>query len=109
MLKKVLLALALVSTSALAEDTGQIGNLNTPAVTCAATATLMAAARYRSAITVVAPSGGATVYIGSTNAVTTANGFPIVAGAALTLQPYNGAIYCIVSTGTQTANVAETY
>ncbi len=83
--------------------------LNSPAVTCAATATLLVAARQRNAVTVAPPSGGSTVYVGGTSGVTTSNGFPVVAGGALTLQPYNGPLWCVVSTGTQSTNVVESY
>ena len=81
--------------------------LNTPAVTCTATATLLVAARQRTVVTIAPPSGGSTVYVGSSNAVTTSNGFPVVAGGSLTLQPYNGPLWCVVSSGTQSTNVLE--
>ena len=111
MLRKVLLALALLALAptAQAQQNTNITRLNSPPITCAVSATLLVSPRYRNAVTIIVPNGGATVYVGSTNGVTTGNGFPIVAGAALTLQPYNGALYCIVGSGTQVISPLESY
>jgi hypothetical protein len=86
--------------------------LNSPAVTCGATATQLVVARQRNAVTVAPPSGGSTVYVGSNANVAASGaniGFPIAAGGAMTFQPYNGPLWCIVSTGTQSTNVVESY
>lgn len=110
-MRRLLLALALCAGfgGADAQQITDYQNFAPTVITCAATATLAAVNRARNAVTLSTPTGGATVYVGQTAAVTVANGFPIAAGAALTLQPYGGAIYCIVSTSTQMLNVAETF
>ncbi len=100
---------ALVSSAAFAQDSGFVTNLNTPPVSCGSTATLLAAQRVRNAVTITVPPGGVTVYVGSSLGVTVANGFPIYANAALTLQPYNGPVYCVVATGSQTVNFVESF
>ena len=111
MLKKVLLALALCLATPIAgaQNAGQILNLNGPSVTVGTSPTLIVAARVRNAVTLYVPTGGATVYIDNNNQVTTSNGFPLVAGQALTLQPYNGAVWGVVSSSTQTINELESY
>lgn len=83
-------------------------NLNTNQPSCGTSATLVAAARFRNAITIKVPLGGSTVFIGGPN-VTTTTGLSIDAGAAMTLQPYAGAVYCVVSSSTQTVSFAETF
>ena len=112
MLKKLMLAALLAASlggGARAQQDKNVINLNSPTVSCGSTATLLAAARYRNAITIPIPSGGVTVYIGSNSAVTTSNGFPVVAGAAMTLSPFNGSVYCVVAAGTQSVTPLESY
>ena len=53
--------------------------------------------------------GGVTVYCNASPAVTTSTGFPITAGASYTFQPYNGPVYCIVASSTQTVYAGESY
>lgn len=52
-------------------------------------------------------SGSATAYVGNSSAVTTANGFPIVAGAALTMEATSD-IYAIGAASTTLAVLQET-
>ena len=111
MLRKVLLALALALalSPASAQQNTNVLYLSSPTVTCAASATLRAAARYRSSITISPPAGATTIYVGYSSAVTTSTGFPLVAGSSLTLQPYNGAVYCITASGTQAISPLESF
>lgn len=82
----------------------------TAQVSVAATATLIAAGRnQRNSITVTNTTAVA-IYLGNSSGVTTSTGtlLPGVIGASLTL-PYDGAVYGISSTGSNTVTVAETY
>lgn len=109
-MRRLLLALALCAGFGGADAQQQFNqNLATSAPSCAATATVAAVQRTtRNAVTMTVPSAGATVYIGPNPLVNTTTGFPIVAGAALTVN-YGGQVFCIVATGTQTLNVVETF
>ena len=91
-----------------AQNLGYVQNLNTPQVPCGSSATLAAAQRTRNAITLAVPAGGATVFVGGAG-VTTSTGFPVGAGFSLTLQPFNGPVYCVVATGSQTLEVLESW
>jgi hypothetical protein len=87
-----------------------IQNLNAPNVSCTTAASLIVPQRLRSAVTIGNPSSStATVYIGSTSSLTSATGFDLVPGATITLQPFNGPVYCISASGSQSVNVVETY
>ena len=83
--------------------------LNTPQVSVGTVATQVVAARARNAVTVNVPLSGATVYCSSSSSVTTSTGFPITAGASYTFQPYNGPVWCIVASSTQTVYAGESY
>jgi len=83
-------------------------NFLTSQVSCSTSATQASPARYRNAITIKVPTGGATVFIGPAG-VTPTTGFSVDAGTAMTLQPYAGAVYCVVATGTQTISIGETF
>lgn len=76
--------------------TGQV----TPTTTAA---TLLAARDTRKTVTFL-NLGTQTVYVGPAT-VTTANGFPIAPGAALTM-PVQALIQCIIATGTASSFVA---
>lgn len=52
-------------------------------------------------------AGSATAYIGNSNAVTTANGFPIPAGGAITMEA-TADIYAIGAAATTLAVISET-
>jgi|SRR6185437_11190952 len=67
------------------------------------------AARYRNGVTIAVPTGGVAVAIGNTASVTFATGFQIAPGAALTLEPYSGAVYCVTSSASQSVSVVESF
>ena len=69
--------------------------------------TLRAANNSRKSITIKAVSGGGTLYIGSSAAVTTADGFEIKGGEALTFTKCTGAIYAIASSSTDVRFIEE--
>lgn len=108
---KRLLAVAGLSILLAATAYGQgfpAQNLTTSQVSCGTSATLISSPRYRNAITIKDPTGGVTVFVGAAG-VTTTSGLGVDPGTAMTFQPYAGGVYCVVATGTQTVNVAETY
>lgn len=111
MLKKVLLAAAFLALASVADaqNSGRIQTLSGSTITVTAAPTLIVSPRDRNAVTLSNPSGGVTVYLSSNSAVTTATGFPLATGQALTLQPFNGPVYGIVASGTQSFYEAETY
>jgi hypothetical protein len=100
-----LLALVLVcwAGGALAQIPNKI--LLTSQVVCAASATLIDGVRNRHAITVKVPTGGAVTYIGAAG-VNASTGLGIDPGAAMTLQPFSGALYCVGSS--QSVQVIQT-
>jgi hypothetical protein len=58
-----------------------------------------------STVLVTVPAGGATVYVGGAD-VTTANGFPLAAGASVSVDLNSGdLLYGIVAASTQAVNV----
>jgi hypothetical protein len=58
-----------------------------------------------STVLVTVPAGGATVYVGGAD-VTTANGFPLPAGASVSVDLNSGdLLYGIVAASTQAVNV----
>lgn len=69
-------------------------------ITVNATATVIVALNSSRNSVAIANTGSVTVYVGDAN-VTTANGFPIAAGASLGLNT-TSAVYGIVATGTGT-------
>jgi len=77
----------------------------TSQVVCGATATQIDGIRNRHAITVKVPLLGATTYIGPAG-VTASTGLGIDAGAAMTLEPFSGALFCVSSS--QTVQVLQT-
>lgn len=81
-------------------------NVLTSQVVCGSSATQIDAIRNRHAITVKVPISGATVYIGPAN-VTTNTGLGIDAQAAMTLEPFSGALYCVTG-GSQSVQVLQT-
>ena len=81
-------------------------NFGTSPVSVGTTATLIAVSRCRNSITIF-NAGSATVYFSNTNAVSTAVGMPLGAGAAVTLQT-NSAVWGIAGTA-QTVGVTETF
>lgn len=108
-MKRLLALLLLLAGPAEAQ---YIQNLNTVSVTVGTTATLVVPARTRNAVTVTVLTGGSTVFCGSTSAVTasgTGVGFPIAASTALTLQPYNGPVWCIIGSSTQAVKAIESF
>lgn len=109
-MKRLLAALGaaiLLAASAYGQDF-DAKNFTAYSSTCTSSASIAAAARYRNAITMTVPVGGATVFVGPLG-VTTSTGFPIAAGGAFTLSPYSGPVYCVVSSGSQALNIAETF
>jgi len=76
---------------------------------CTSSSSQAVAARYRNGVTISVPSGGVAVAIGNTAGVTFATGFQIASGAALTLEPYAGAVYCITSSSSQSVSVIESF
>lgn len=98
------LALIFCASGALAQSFSAKTVL-TSQVVCAASATQIDAFRNRHGITVKVPLNGATVYIGPAG-VTTSTGLGIDAGAAMTLEPFSGALYCISSS--QSVQVLQT-
>lgn len=97
------LALIFCASGALAQIPNKV--LLTSQPVCAASATLIDGIRNRHAITVKVPTGGAVTYIGAAG-VTASTGLGIDPGAAMTLQPYSGALYCVGSS--QTVQVIQT-
>ena len=79
--------------------------------TIAATATLVNAgagvATIPRQIIVSVPTGGSTVYFGGPT-VTSAAGFPVVAGGSLAVELVNEPLYAITASGTQAINVLAT-
>lgn len=102
-----LLAFGLVCWASVAASAQSNPNkvLLTSQVVCGASATLIDGIRNRHAITVKVPLLGATVYIGPAG-VNASTGFGIDAGAAMTLEPYSGALYCVSSS--QTVQISQT-
>jgi hypothetical protein len=101
----ILAIVILVAGSAAAQ---YIQNTNTGQVSCGTTATIVAAARGRNAITIKNPTGASvSIYIGGP-AVTTSTGLSIDAAAAMTLQPFNGAVYCVAASA-QTVSFLESF
>ena len=101
-----------LAVPALAQNWGYVPYLNpTGQVDCTGSATWVRQARTRSAITVIVPSSAthAPVYFGPNSSVTTSTGFMVDSAHGMTLQPYSGALYCIVSSGEQIIGVVETY
>lgn len=83
--------------------------MNAVKVSVGTTATLLLAAGRGTvdvpqSVVLSVPSGGSTVYIGGEN-VTTASGFPVVAGATLSLDVIGEPVYGIVGASTQDVNV----
>lgn len=109
-MQRLLVALGAFLLAAISASAQQLPTQNFSAtqVSCGTTATLAAAARYRNAVTIKVPTSGSTVYIGPAG-VTTTTGFSVDGGTAMTLQPYAGAVYCVVATGTQTVSVGQTF
>lgn len=66
-------------------------------------ATLIGAAKSTAKSLVVSNTGASTVFLGGSG-VTTANGFPLAAGASIDFSDFNGQLYGIVASGT--VNVA---
>lgn len=104
---KRLLALGLVcwASGALADNSQPNKIVLTTQIVCASTATLIDAVRNRHGITVKVPTGGTVAYIGPSG-VTASTGLGIDPGAAMTLEPFSGALYCVGST--QTVQVLQT-
>jgi len=84
-------------------------NYSPNSVTCTTVPTLVASSKQRNAITIYNPATSTTVYTGGSTSLTTSNGFPVAATTVQTLNPYSGAVYCIVASGSQVINFWETY
>lgn len=78
--------------------------------TCTTSATIALASNStrRSWLIVSPPTNTATVYIGFSTSLTTANGIPMNANNSLFDDTYVGRIYCIVASGTAPITVSET-
>lgn len=65
----------------------------------------------RSRLTVLNIDSSITVYLGHNSGVTSANGFPLAAGAAFTFEGFSasGSIYAIAASGTPTVALIEEY
>lgn len=97
------------SLASIATNTAQPSSLTTGQVTCATTATQIAAARSgRKAITII-QEGTTLVRLGG-SAVTTGTGVPVPGTqyASFTIDG-GAAVYCIVGTGTQLVSYVEAY
>ena len=89
-------------------ENGIIGRILQQVRTIAATATAIPATALVGRTTIVMKNtGSATIYVGSST-VTTANGYPLAAGAELALDlNENVVIYGIVATSTETLAIIE--
>ena len=109
-MKRFALALALCFWASASLPQGfPTKNLATSQPACTTSASVAVAMRYRNGVTIAVPSGGVAVAIGGSASVTFVNGFLIAPGAALTLEPYAGPVYCITETLTQAVSVIESF
>jgi len=108
MLKRLILALALSTSSAYADGciSPPTTNFSSAPFSITTTAVQIAKVHCRNAITIV-NNGATPLTIGATSAVTTSNGGSIPSGGTITLQT-NAAMWA-VSTGSETISVFETY
>ena len=89
----------------------QVGRLAAhDAVSVGATSAVIAARRAgRKSIIVYNNHATQILYIGSSSAVTTANGLPVAAGQSRVLDDYNGALYGIASGAATDVRFFEVY
>ena len=92
----------LVSTEGTASDT-----LVASSASVTTSATLIVSSRSDRRELMITNSGSEVVYIGYTDSVAVATGFPLIVGAYLTLENYIGSVYGISPTTTNDIRVLE--
>lgn len=104
------LILALAVPAGAQQSTGFVNLLTSQVSVSAASGTLLAPSRARNSVTIENTTTTA-IYIGQSASVTTGTGalLPGTVGASITLNGYNGPVYAISSSGSQTVAVVESY
>lgn len=106
-MRKFFLALAFLGfvSSAYAES---FSHVNTNQASMSASAAIIVASRSsRHAVTII-NTGTVTVFLGNSSSVTTADGFPLPAGEAITLNS-ESSFYGVTASSTATVGYIETY